>query len=72
MDDTFDVVKLTGYSGTMKKSIADMTTDEYRAWQIAANIEIKRSLFAKNMPLVHKKDGHVVAEYADGKIEIIR
>ena len=33
---------------------------------------VRRTLFAKNMPLVHKKDGRVVAEYADGRIEIIR
>lgn len=72
MEDTLDIVRLTGYKGTMKKDIAEMTADEYKAWQFAANIEIKRSLFAKNMPLVHKKDGHVVAEYADGRIEIIR
>lgn len=72
MEDTLDIVRLTGYKGTMKKDIAEMTPDEYKAWQFAANIEIKRFLFAKNMPLVHKKDGHVVAEYADGRIEIIR
>lgn len=72
MDETIDIIRQTGYKGTMKKSIADMTTDEYKAWQIQANIEIKSSLFAKNMPFVHKKEGRVVAEYADGKIEVIR
>ena len=72
MDDTLEVVRLTGYSGTMTKVIAEMNPEEYKAWQIEANKEVRRTLFAKNMPLVHKKDGHVVAEYADGSIEIIR
>lgn len=72
MDDTLEVVRLTGYRGTMTKVIAEMNPEEYKAWQIEVNAKVKRTLFAKNMPLVHKKDGHVVAEYADGRIEIIR
>ncbi|MDZ7934490.1 MAG: hypothetical protein U5M51_05900 [Emticicia sp.] len=72
MNDTFEVVRLTGYSGTMTKNISEMTSDEYKAWQIESNQKVRRTLFAKNMPMVHKKDGHVVAEYADGRIEIIR
>ncbi len=72
MEDTLEVVRLTGYRGTMTKIIAEMTPEEYKAWQIEAKIEVRRTLFAKNMPLVHRKNGRVVAEYADGRIEIIR
>ncbi len=72
MEDTLEVVRLTGYRGTMTKVIAEMNPEEYKAWQIEAKKEVRRTLFAKNMPLVHKKDGHVVAEYPDGRIEIIR
>ncbi|MFN3490028.1 MAG: hypothetical protein ACK4YV_12885 [Emticicia sp.] len=71
MENTLDIVKLTGYSGTMTKIIAEMNPEEYKAWQIEANIEVRRTLFAKNMPLVHKHNGQIVAEYPDGKIEII-
>lgn len=72
MEDTLEVVRLTGYRGTMTKIIAEMTPEEYEAWQIDVNKQARDTLFAKNMPLVHKKDGRVVAEYADGRIEIIR
>jgi hypothetical protein len=72
MEDTLEVVQLTGYRGTMTKNISEMTQEEYKAWQIEVNIEAKRTLFAKNMPLVRTQDGRVIAEYPDGRIEIIR
>ena len=72
MEDTLEVVRLTGYRGTMTKVIAEMNPEEYKAWQIEVNAKAKRTLFAKNMPLVHKQDGQIVAEYPDGRIEIIR
>jgi hypothetical protein len=48
-----------------------MIPAEYELWQIEVNNEAKRTLFAKNMPLVRTQDGRVVAEYSDGRIEII-
>ena len=72
MSNTTEIVKLTGSRGMMKKSISKMTSEEYKEQQLEANQEIRRTLFAKNMPLVHKKDGHVIAEYPNGTIEIIR
>jgi hypothetical protein len=56
----------------MTKNISEMTPEEYKAWQIEVNKEAKWILFAKNMPLVRTQDGLVVAEYPDGRIEIIR
>jgi hypothetical protein len=72
MEDTLEVVQLTGYRGTMKKNISEMTPEEYKAWQIELNKNVRKTLFAKNMPLVRTQDGRVVAEYPDGRIEIIR
>jgi hypothetical protein len=72
MEDTLEIVQLTGYRGTMTKNISEMTPEEYKVWQIEVNNEAKRTLFAKNMPLVRTQDGRVIAEYPDGRIEIIR
>jgi hypothetical protein len=35
------------------------------------NQKIRNYLFSINMPLVHRIEGKVVAEFADGRIEII-
>ena len=72
MEDTLEVVRLTGYRGTMTKNISEMTPAEYKEWQIELNKSVRKTLFAKNMPLVRTQDGRVVAEYPDGRIEIIR
>lgn len=72
VDELDKVVRQTGYIGRMKKNIATMTPEEYKQWQFEVNKDAKQSLFALNMPFVYKKDGIVLAEYPDGKIEIIR
>jgi hypothetical protein len=60
------------YRGEMTKPIVDMTFEEREEWKKEVNKKIRTYLFSINMPLVHKIDGKVVAEFADGRIEIIR
>ena len=67
-----NIVSLTGYRGEMTKPIIDMTLEERQVWEQEINQKIRKTLFAINMPFVHKIDGKVVAELADGTIEIIR
>ena len=67
-----NIVSLTGYRGEMTKPIIDMTLEERHVWEQEINQKIRKTLFAINMPFVHKIDGKVVAELADGTIEIIR
>ena len=67
-----NIVSLTGYKGEMTKPIIDMTFEERQVWEQEINQKIRKTLFAINMPFVHKIDGKVVAELADGTIEIIR
>ena len=67
-----NIVSLTGYRGEMTKPIIDMTFEERQVWEQEINQKIRKTLFAINMPFVHKIDGKVVAELADGTIEIIR
>jgi hypothetical protein len=71
VDELTKIVRQTGYGGKMKKNIANMTSEEYKQWQIEINQDAKRTLFASNMPFVYKKDGKVIAEYPDGQIEIL-
>jgi hypothetical protein len=67
-----NIVAFTGYRGEMTKNIIEMNADELQVWEKEINQKIRKTLFAINMPLVHKKDGKIVAELADGTIEIIR
>ena len=59
------------YQGMMTKRIIDMTPDERAAYYEAAIPIIREKLFSIGQPLVHEKDGRLVAEHADGRIEYI-
>jgi hypothetical protein len=67
-----NIVSLTGYRGEMTKPIIDMNAEELKVWEKEINQKIRKDLFAINMPFVHKIDGKIVAELADGTIEIIK
>jgi hypothetical protein len=55
--------------GKMTKSPFDMTIEEEKEWQIQKQAEAKAFLFSIGQPLVYEKDGIMIAEYADGRIE---
>ena len=63
---------LGSYRGAMIKRIIDMSPSERVAYYQAAALKAKERLFAIGQPWVHEKNGQVVAEHADGRIEIIR
>ena len=58
--------------GTLQKPIYEMSADEKSTFYKEMNIETRRYLFSIGQPLVYKKDNKVVAEYADGTINIVR
>ena len=58
--------------GTLQKPIYEMSADEKSIFYKEMNIETRRYLFSIGQPLVYKKDNKVVAEYADGTINIVR
>jgi hypothetical protein len=60
------------YQGILKKPILDMTSEEQEAYYQFVALTIRERLFAIGQPLVYKKKGKVVAEHADGHVEIIR
>lgn len=57
--------------GVMKKKPFDMTDEERAAWEKESSERGRAYLFSIGQPLVYEKDGHMVAEYADGRIENI-
>jgi hypothetical protein len=57
--------------GIMTKDPFDMTPEEEKQWQIEAQERAKVRIFAAGQPLVYEKNGQMIAEYANGKIEII-
>lgn len=62
---------LGSYQGTMIKRIIDMTPSEREAYYQNAAIKAKEHLFSIGQPLVYEKNGQIIAEHADGRIEVI-
>jgi len=58
--------------GKMTKSPFKMTLEEEKAWRIEKQAEAQAFLFSIGQPLVYKKDGVMIAEYADGTVKRIR
>jgi len=58
--------------GKMTKSPFDMTFEEEKVWRIGKQAEAQAFLFSIGQPLVYKKDGIMIAEYADGRIVPVR
>lgn len=67
-----NISEIATYQGQLNKSIAQMTLKEQKEHYKSAEIRTREYLFSIGQPLVHQKDGHVVAEYSDGKIVIIK
>jgi len=58
--------------GKMTKSPFDMTMEEEKQWQIEKQEEAKAYLFSIGQPLVYEKNGVMIAEYSDGRVEPVR
>ena len=53
--------------GRMTKSPFKTTFEEEKAWRIEKQRKARVFLFSIGQPLVYKKDGVMIAEYADGR-----
>jgi len=51
----------------MTKSPFKTTFEEEKAWRIEKQRKARVFLFSIGQPLVYKKDGVMIAEYADGR-----
>ena len=57
--------------GEMVKSPRSMTQQERDVWHKQIAEKAREYLFSIGQPLVYKKDGHVVAEYQDGRVLVV-
>ena len=55
--------------GRMKKNPLAMSRVEFDAWERQEAMYVQNYLFSIGQPLVHEKDGVMVAQYADGSIK---
>jgi hypothetical protein len=60
------------YKGIMKKPIIEMSEIEREEYYNSNVKKVKKRLFLINQPMVYEKNGKVLAEYSNGKIEIVR
>lgn len=58
--------------GKLPANFDDMTIEELKVWERAMQKEAEEYLFSIGQPLVYRKDGHMIAEHADGTVYIIR
>lgn len=57
----------------MTKDPFYMTEEELAEWELECAADARKYLFSIGQPLVYRReDGHTVAEYKDGRIEIVR
>ncbi len=60
------------YQGKLKKSIAQMTRLQRVTHYKSMRNRTRKYLFSIGQPFVYKKNGHILAEYADGKTIIVQ
>lgn len=59
--------------GTMTKAPHDMNEKELAGWERECAKSARDYLFSIGQPLVYiREDGHTVAEFKDGRIEVVR
>jgi hypothetical protein len=57
--------------GKKPANLGQMTPQEFEEWERSMQKEAEAYLFSIGQPLVYKKDGKYVAQYADGTINIL-
>jgi hypothetical protein len=55
--------------GRMTKSPLEMLSQELKIWEQKEQAFVREHLFSMGQPLVYKKNGVMVIEFADGKTE---
>jgi hypothetical protein len=71
MDITEKEISFT-YKGIMKKPIIGMTEIERAEYYKKSFKEIKQNIFENGQPLVYEKNGNIIAEYFNGRIDNIK
>lgn len=65
--------EISSKEGRMVKDPRLMDTAERAVWQRRCAQDARDYLFSIGQPLVYKRpDGHTVAEYEDGTVQIVR
>ena len=64
-------------NGVVSSGIPGVHWSEYspaerEEWELRRQAETRAYLFSIGQPLVYKKNGHMIAEYADGRVKVIR
>lgn len=49
-----------------------LTPEERSQWQEQIAVNARDYLFSIGQPLVYKRDGHIVVEHKDGRLQVIR
>ena len=58
--------------GGAKKVVSDMNPEELEAARQSILRRAKEKAFFKGLPIYYSQNGQVLAEYADGRIEMVK
>ncbi|GAA4458833.1 hypothetical protein GCM10023189_31720 [Nibrella saemangeumensis] len=57
--------------GGATKTIREMNEEDFARIAEAVMAKVKEQAFSRGLPIVYERNGHVIEEYADGRIEIV-
>lgn len=57
--------------GEQVRDPREMTREELDKWHEQLAQDARKYLFSIGQPLVYERDGHVLAEHNDGRVELI-
>jgi hypothetical protein len=58
--------------GGSKKSAADMTDEEFKEAAQKSMERVRYNAFSHGSPIYYGKNGKIIAEYADGRKEVVK
>jgi hypothetical protein len=65
-------IKIIETYGGAKKSAADMTAEEFNEAAKKSMERVRYNAFSHGLPIYYGMNGKIIAEYADGRKEIVK
>ncbi len=70
-DVTLDAPAILPLYGGAKKPVSQMTEEEFSVAARTIYAKVREQAFSRGLPIVIERDGQVIREYADGRIEVV-
>ncbi|MCY7352230.1 MAG: hypothetical protein LH606_16450 [Cytophagaceae bacterium] len=68
---TLDLPAIMPLYGGAEKPVSQMSEDEFDAVAQAVYVKVREQAFSRGLPVIIGREGQVLKEYADGRIEVV-